>query len=235
MEKAFDTLSWNFIEAVMTSMDFEENWTFLIKQCISTVSYQVITNIGAPSESFKPIRGLRQVDPNSPYLFILFQNMFSLMLTREEEKMKIQGIKVFRGSIPISHLLFADDSYMFFRMNGQAYKTVKGVIEKYANLSGLNINKQNSELFVSPSCRIQRRRWFKGILGVNIVDNPSKYLRVELGLLNSRKRFFESTMERIKNKIKGWKGKLLSQVGKLTLINSTLAGTHLTVILLQGT
>lgn len=114
----------------------------------------------------------------------------------------------------------------FLRINGESCKNVKAIIEDYANLSGLNINNQKSELFLSLSCRSQKERWYMGIIGVNSVANPSKYLGVELGHLNARKRFFTPVIERIKNKIKGWKGKLLSQGGKITLINFILTRTQ---------
>lgn len=147
------------------------------------------------------------------------------MLTRQEESQRIHGIRTVMGSILISHLPFADGSYLFFKLNGDLCKRIKATMEDFANLSGLKISKDKSELLVCPFCKKQKHRWYREILGVKLVNNPSKYLEVELRLLNARKKLFKLIIEKIQNKIKGWKCKLLSRGGKLTLINSALART----------
>lgn len=54
------------------------------------------------------MRGLRQKDPLSPYLFILGMKVFLRALLKVEKDGKIRGAKtVSKGSI-ISHIFFAD-------------------------------------------------------------------------------------------------------------------------------
>ena len=158
-------------------------------KCISTVSYQFLVN-GAPSRSIKPTRKLRQGDPLSPFLFILCQNILSLMLVRAESQGDLQGVKVSRGSPPINHLLFADDSYVFFRINVHSCRKMKKVLNDFCKLSGLRISLAKSELFTSQNCKLQRKRWYCGILGVKYVSEPSKYLGIEFGRMNRKKEFF---------------------------------------------
>lgn len=57
-----------------------------------------------------------------------------------------------------------------------------------------------------------------GILGVHIVASPSKYLGIQLGLLNWENRFFQLILDLMHAKLGGWKSKLLSLAGRLTLI-----------------
>ncbi|KAF7821771.1 reverse transcriptase [Senna tora] len=58
IQKAYDKLSWSFIEAVLTRMNFLAPWIQYIMQCVTTVSYQLIFN-GGVTESFIPACGVR--------------------------------------------------------------------------------------------------------------------------------------------------------------------------------
>jgi hypothetical protein len=68
---------------------------------------------GKPSPTFFPQRGLRQGDPLSPYLFILWANVLSGLINQAQNNKIIHGIKIAHGAPEISHLLFADDSLFF--------------------------------------------------------------------------------------------------------------------------
>lgn len=82
--------------------------------CVSTVSYSFLQN-GNVFGKVLPQRGIRQGDPISPYLYILCAEGLAGMLNRFEEANLIHGCKVARGAPSISHLLFADDCYFFFK------------------------------------------------------------------------------------------------------------------------
>ena len=76
--------------------------------------YSVLFN-GARLDSFVPTRGIRQGDPISPYLFLLAAEGVSCLLNARIQSSNLSGIKV-AASVPmVSHLLFADDSLLFFR------------------------------------------------------------------------------------------------------------------------
>ena len=59
-------------------------------------------------------------------------------------------------------------------------------------------------------------------LGVKLVSHPSKYLGVNFKLRGNRIADFQDLIGKISSKLQGWKVKLLSQAGRLTLINSML-------------
>lgn len=49
----------------------------------------------------------------------------------------------------ISHLLFADDSFLFFRANDNETTTVKRILQTYEEASGQEINYSKSEVYFS--------------------------------------------------------------------------------------
>uniref|UniRef100_A0A2N9G2E0 Reverse transcriptase zinc-binding domain-containing protein n=1 Tax=Fagus sylvatica TaxID=28930 RepID=A0A2N9G2E0_FAGSY len=59
-------------------------------------------------------------------------------------------------------------------------------------------------------------------LGVKLVPSPGKYLGVTFKLRGGRTADFQDLLDKVSNKLQGWKAKLLSQAGRLTLINSVL-------------
>ncbi|KAF7826284.1 Transposon TX1 uncharacterized 149 kDa protein [Senna tora] len=60
IQKAYDKLSWNFIEAVLRRMKFPQVWNAYFSQCIKAVTYQLLLN-GSITERFTPSCGIRQV------------------------------------------------------------------------------------------------------------------------------------------------------------------------------
>ena len=92
MNKAYDRINWNFLMAVLNSMKFSPKWVNWIRQCVTTVSYSVLVN-GSPSKPFHPSRGLRQGDLVFPYLFLLYANVLSCALIKQENLKNLIGIK----------------------------------------------------------------------------------------------------------------------------------------------
>ncbi|XP_074290614.1 uncharacterized protein LOC141617329 [Silene latifolia] len=78
MAKAYDRVEWCFMETVLRTMGFNREWVRRVMDCISTVSFSILVN-GAPSQEFRPTRGLRQGDPLSPTFYPM-----SLRLCRKQ-------------------------------------------------------------------------------------------------------------------------------------------------------
>lgn len=93
-------------------MSFATAWINLIRRCISSVSYSVLIN-GKIGNDFKPSRGLRQGDPLSPFLFLLYGEGLSILMNKALNEGLLKGAKASRSGPPITHLLFADDCLLF--------------------------------------------------------------------------------------------------------------------------
>lgn len=70
MEKAYDRLSWSFIESTLQLIGFSQAWINITMACVTTTKLAISYN-GKTSGFFKPTRGIRQGDPISPLLFVL--------------------------------------------------------------------------------------------------------------------------------------------------------------------
>ena len=75
MSKAYDRVEWEFLEKIMHHLGLDEKMIQIIMACMKTISYSVLLN-GQPVGNIKPSKVLRQVDPLSPYLFLLCASGF---------------------------------------------------------------------------------------------------------------------------------------------------------------
>ncbi|XP_035841375.1 uncharacterized protein LOC118488237 [Helianthus annuus] len=79
IQKAYDTVSWAFLEKILFQFGFHRKMVKWIMACVSTATYSLSIN-GNLHGFFKGRRGLRQGDPMSPYLFTLVMEVLTLLL-----------------------------------------------------------------------------------------------------------------------------------------------------------
>ena len=89
-EKAFDSLSWNFIHKVMRFFGFGHSIIKWVKILYKNATLSVIQG-GNLSSFFNIGRGCRQGDPLSPYIFILCSEILAIKIRNNKN---IKGIKV---------------------------------------------------------------------------------------------------------------------------------------------
>lgn len=115
-------------------------------ECISTVQYNILSD-GREFDQIIPQRGLRQGDPLSLYLFIMVAEGLISLINEADNRGDIHGIAIAKGTPKVSHLLFADDGFLFFKaISSEAYH-FKTILELYANASGQVINLEKSSVF----------------------------------------------------------------------------------------
>ena len=103
-EKAYDSLSWDYLDQVMRRMNFPNTWCDWIRASLHSSRASVLVN-GSPTNEFRMYRGLRQEDPLSPFLFILA--MEGLHVAREDACAMglFSGVNLDGTPINISHFL----------------------------------------------------------------------------------------------------------------------------------
>ncbi|XP_021728369.1 uncharacterized protein LOC110695446 [Chenopodium quinoa] len=139
MNKAYDRVNWDFLCRLLQAYGFPPYWIHIIRQCFSTVSYQVLVN-GNPLKAFRPQCGLRQGDPLSSYLFVLCMEILSAMLRKAKMDSLFKGICISRGAPSISHLFFTNDSLFFFQVTPEASENLTTLLSDFCSLSGQRLS-----------------------------------------------------------------------------------------------
>lgn len=135
MTKAYDRIEWVYLRELLNKMGFNGWWIHLVLQCVSLVKYNINHGLREMGPVI-PSRGLRQGDPLSPYLFILCAEGLSALLRKYESLRLIHGIRVCRAAPSISHLLFADDSYLFFKADITEALNMMELLQVFEEASG---------------------------------------------------------------------------------------------------
>lgn len=91
-EKAYDRVDWGFLELTLTKFGFPPLIIGLIMSCITSSSLSLKWN-GEKLDSFTPIRGLRQGDLLSPYLFVLCMEKLAILIQEKVQQKKWLPIK----------------------------------------------------------------------------------------------------------------------------------------------
>jgi len=174
--------------------------------CVETVDYSIIVNDEAVGHVI-PSRGLRQGDPLSPYLFIICAEGLSSLIQKAEASGDIHGVKICTNAPVVSHLLFADDCFLFFRVEPAEATIMKNILAVHEQASGQAINFQKSEIFFSRNVSQVKQNSITNIMEVQVVLGAGKYLGLPLVIDRSKKATLSFINDRIWKKINFWSSK----------------------------
>jgi hypothetical protein len=107
-EKAYDSVSWSFLDYMMLRMGFGNRWRSWMKACVCNGQLSVLVN-GCPTEQVNISRGLKQEDPLAPFLFLLVPEGLSLLQQRAVSLGFFKGFHV-SAEVSVSLLQYADDT-----------------------------------------------------------------------------------------------------------------------------
>ena len=129
-EKAFDSLSWNFIQEALQKFNFGNNFIRWIN-IFQTNSNSRISLNGHLSDPFLLGRGCRQGDPISPYLFILCSEFLTLAF---KESNLVEGLTIHRKEHRLNQ--YADDTSLFLKASERNLRNSLDILQWFYFKSG---------------------------------------------------------------------------------------------------
>ena len=208
-QKAFDSVSWNFLFNTLTAFNFGKNFIKWVKIVYNNPECIVMNN-GHAAQSFKPSRGIRQGCPLSSLLFILVAEILANNIRQDKN---IKPLRVKNVDFVITQM--ADDTTLFVSDINSVHRCVQ-LLEHFKKCAGLAINKDKTKVFqLGTSSLITENkfglRWTKDDVKVTGI-----YVGKNLNSLN--REMIETKIQKMKTLTNMWKGRKLTIKGKITLI-----------------
>ncbi|CAL1385774.1 unnamed protein product [Linum trigynum] len=221
LEKAFDNVSWDCLFKILSNLGFPQKWQNWIRGAMCSPVLSILVN-GESHGFFSSSKGLRQGDPLSPGLFVLVMDVLSFMLGKLREKGKFRGFFIDeeqnRGEV--THLLFADDTLIFCEAEPDQVLSLLGTLVCFQAVTGLKVNLDKSMMYTVGE--VPEPSFFADIFGCKWSRDTSKYLGFPLGARPNSIAVWDPVINSVQHRLEGWKGKMLSFGGRLTLNSSCL-------------
>ncbi|GKB28401.1 putative RNA-directed DNA polymerase, eukaryota, reverse transcriptase zinc-binding domain protein [Tanacetum coccineum] len=212
-EKAFDSLKWDYLDAIMEKLGFGNKWRMWIVGCLKNSRASILVN-GSPTSEFKLSEGLHQGDPMSPFLFLLAMEGLHAIVSKAVNTGLFKGASIGHGNINISHLLYADDAIFVGEWsNSNAYNLIC-LLRCFYMVSGLKINMHKSK-FSGVNVPDEDVSNMALVLGCGVAKLQMMYLGVPVGCNMGRCDYWERIVQKFESKMSQWKAKLLSVGGHL--------------------
>ena len=125
------------------------------------------------------------------------------------------------NSVMVSHLLFADNTLIFCDTDPMQIASLRAILARFEEVSGLRINLGKSELV--PIGVVHNMDVLVEMLGCRQSSLPLIYLGLLLRAKFKELSIWNPILEKMERKLAGWKRLYLSKRGKVTLIKSTLS------------
>ncbi|XP_026419470.1 uncharacterized protein LOC113315405 [Papaver somniferum] len=184
------------------TQDFDSmSWDFIFKTLKHLVSLKERSQTGRPPFSI---------------LFVKAEEILSRNITRMVHEGLLKTM-VNRGGCQPSHLMFADDIFIFCNGHKRTLDNLMSSLTRYQAASRQTVNRAKSKCFI---CGVteDRNKVIAERLQMEISEFPDKYLGVMLSPGRFKSIHVWGMMEMLQKKLAGWIGKLLDCSARLTLM-----------------
>eukprot|EP00253_Pinus_taeda_P015484 PITA_15484 len=219
LSKAFDSISWEYMQKVLKAFGFDNAWIRWVSSLISSAFFSILIN-GIPTSTFRSSRGIRQGDPLSPFLFIIMVEGLGRCIKNAIHSQDLKGITLHQAPT-VSHQQFVDDNMIFGYSSVQEARTLNSLLLLFSKASGALINKVKSQIFFF-NTHPTTQRAIARILGFSIASLPSKYLGAPLFAYARKHSSWTSLLEKLEAKLSLWTHRSLNMASRLVLIKVVL-------------
>lgn len=152
------------------------------------------------------------MDPLSPYLFLFVADALSALIKRKVLEGSLEELRISRGAPGVSHLLFADDTLLFFKATQQQAREVKELLDTYARGTGQLINPAKCSSMFNEKGQNEDYANVKNMLGIERKVFEAKYLGLPTHKGRIKGTHFQDLRERLCSE------RFMSSAAKETLI-----------------
>lgn len=216
-EKAFDSISWKFMNECLRYFKFPEDFIKWINVCYKDGQSTVNVN-SRMSRWFDIKRGCRQGDPLSPYVFLICAEILSIMI---QQNKRIKGYKVNDVEVLISQ--YADDTVIFMDGNKDSFSYCVQTLLEYAKFSGLNMNFQKTKVVWFGCTNTPELKYMESL---NLQWNPNSFnilgIEFKTDLRDITDLNIGKHLHSMETTMTNWSNRNLTPVGKITVIKSLI-------------
>ena len=214
-QKAFDSVSWNFLEKALAFFNFGEDIIKWFSVLYNNATTTIFVN-GQYSPYFNIERGVRQGDPLSPYLYLIGAEILSIMLRKNKE---IKGIETRNKQYLLSQ--FADDTALCLDGSKKSFEATIHTLDKFSNMSGLVINNEKTQIMWFGSEKNSKKRYMRDrnytwdpgivrILGINFSIDLDRICEIN----------YRGKLTELENIMNVWSKRNLTPFGKVVVLKT---------------
>lgn len=104
-------------------------------------------------------------------------------------------------------------------------RVIRRVLERFCNASGQKVSLEKSKIFLSKNVVLDLSNRITSERGIQSTHDLGKYLGMSILHKRINKDTFSEVIGRVSSRLAGWKGKMLSRAGRITLTKAVLSST----------
>jgi hypothetical protein len=143
LSKAFDRLSWNYMNSLLSTFGFSKELILWIMKLTSSTFLSILVN-GFPSQPFSPFRGIHQGDPLSRFLFFIMKKGLWRYITTSIGEGSFQGLPLHGLQPTASYSQFLDYTMLMKTPTTQKSTKLNYILSKFSEVSGTTFNLEKS-------------------------------------------------------------------------------------------
>jgi hypothetical protein len=209
ISKAFDSVSWAFLLEVLNQLGFGNTWCNLVSNLLTMSTTRVLLN-SEPRETIKHQRGLRQGNPLSPMLFIIVMDVLNNLFVKASEVGLLQPLSNRTAGQRLS--LYVDDVALFIKPSEEELNDTMAILDAFRQALGLQTN-LNKSCIIPIQCAEDSVEEISNTMPCIMAEFPCTYLGLPISNKKLCKADLMPWIEKIVDKLPGWKAGLTNKVG----------------------